>query len=168
MPRHIFLKAAPGRLFITSESVPGAPTLELPPRQEEPSGRDDDDAAGGQRPGECQSTLPAFQVHPLHQIGDTFCHRCGVVDLLLASRHPDGLPHLGHHLHKVPCPRCLDSVQLCTVLDTACPVRPGATVLRQRLHQPLAWAQPPQPLREDEERCWSHGHLQQQGRPAWH
>ena len=152
VPRHIFFEPAPRLPFITSKSVPGTPTSELPPRPEEPSGRDDD-AAGGQRPGECQSTLPAFQVHPLHQIGDTFCHRCGVVDLLLASRHPGGLPHLGHHLHKVPCPRCLDSVQLCTVLDTACPVRPGAGILRQRLHQPLAWTQPPEELREDEKRC---------------
>ena len=52
VPRHIFFKAAPRRLFITSESVQGGTTLELPPGQEDPSGRDDDDAAG-QRPGEC-------------------------------------------------------------------------------------------------------------------
>ena len=72
VPRHIFFEAAPRRLFITSESVPGAPTLELPPGQEDPSGRDDDDAAG-QRPGEQQPTLPALQVHPLHQVGHPFC-----------------------------------------------------------------------------------------------
>ena len=53
VPRHIFLKAAPRRLFITSESVPGAPTLELPPGQGDHSGRDDDDAAGQPGPGEC-------------------------------------------------------------------------------------------------------------------
>ena len=152
VPRHIFFEPAPRRLFITSKSVPGTPTSELPPRPEEPSGRDDD-AAGGQRPGECQSTLPAFKVHPLHQIGDIVCHRCGVVDVLLAPRHHCGLQNLGYHLHQVPGPGCVDSVLLCTLQHTACPVGPGAPILRLRLNQPPAWTRPPEELREDEERC---------------